>query len=435
MSRPTPEQIEAADPARSAWVSANAGSGKTRVLTQRVARLLLAGSRPECILCLTYTKAAAAEMQNRLFGMLGGWAMASDERLGAELAALEGRNAPERDAARLADARRLFARALEAPGGLRIQTIHAFCDALLRRFPLEAGVSPRFAVMDEREEASLVARVTREMADDAATGRDDAFDRAAERLDEGGIEALIRAVRAERAAFEGAALEPRLEALLGEAARLSPREAAARSLAGLGADALAFQAEQFRRYGGKTEQAIAGAIDAALATREADPEGAVAALAAAVLTKGGAPRKGLPTKKLLAAEPRAGEWIERLAGWALEAVDRRSAVETAARARDLDRFARALLDRYARAKAARGLLDFHDLVHRARDLLTRADMAAWVLFKLDRGIDHVLVDEAQDTSPEQWQVIQAITEEFHAGMSARPGPRTLFVVGDVKQSI
>ena len=141
-------QVRAADPARSTWVSANAGSGKTRVLTDRVARMLMAGTDPARILCLTYTKAAAAEMQNRLFRRLGGWAMQPDEALRAALADLGVADAPDAgaiDAARLARARRLFAQAIETPGGLRILTIHAFCAALLRRFPLEAGVSPASA--------------------------------------------------------------------------------------------------------------------------------------------------------------------------------------------------------------------------------------------------------------------------------------------------
>ncbi|HEX9858229.1 MAG TPA: UvrD-helicase domain-containing protein, partial [Paracoccaceae bacterium] len=141
-------QVQAADPRHSTWLSANAGSGKTRVLTDRVARLLLDGVEPGRILCLTYTKAAASEMQNRLFRRLGEWAMREDTELRATLAELgvEGGMAPDT----LTNARRLFARAIETPGGLRIQTIHSFCASLLRRFPLEAGVSPQFTELDDR---------------------------------------------------------------------------------------------------------------------------------------------------------------------------------------------------------------------------------------------------------------------------------------------
>ena len=140
----TRAQIEAARPDASTWLTANAGSGKTRVLTDRVARLLLDDVEPQHILCLTYTKAAASEMQNRLFKRLGEWAMLKDEALRDALADLgvQGALTPEQ----LRNARTLFARAIETPGGLKIQTIHSFCAALLRRFPLEAptlrGITP-----------------------------------------------------------------------------------------------------------------------------------------------------------------------------------------------------------------------------------------------------------------------------------------------------
>ena len=163
-------QVKAAAPSASSWVSANAGSGKTRVLTDRVARLLLAGTEPQKILCLTYTKAAAAEMQNRLFKTLGAWAMLDDAALRAALREL-GEPGEAIPPDRLARARTLFARALETPGGLRIQTIHAFCEALLRRFPLEAGVAPQFGVLEDRRAKAL----REEVLDGLATARPDAF--------------------------------------------------------------------------------------------------------------------------------------------------------------------------------------------------------------------------------------------------------------------
>ena len=132
-------QKTAADPARSAAVSANAGSGKTKTLVDRVARLLLQGAKPETILCVTFTKAAASEMQRRLFQTLGAFAIARDEVLTAALSELEGRPAEAYDESRLSAARRLFALALETPGGLKIQTLHGFCEKLLRQFPWRRG--------------------------------------------------------------------------------------------------------------------------------------------------------------------------------------------------------------------------------------------------------------------------------------------------------
>jgi len=428
--QPTPEQREAADPARSVWVTANAGSGKTGVLTDRVARLLLGGVAPERILCLTYTKAAAAEMQERLFRLLGGWAMAEDDALGTALAAVTGAPAP--GPAALADARRLFARALETPGGLKIQTIHAFCDGLLRRFPLEAGLSPRFRELDDRERARMLIDALAGMAAEAEAGRDHAFDGAASRITDGGLGGLIEAILAKRRAFEGTAapgtLDNRLGALLGGEAldQAASARAAFLGLGGFGGLLALLDAK-----GGAQEKKIATALRAAEAAT--DPSVAVRAVLAAVLTAEGKPRKtGFPTKDV--AKAGGADDAARLTEWAVAARAALNAADSAARARDLDRFARALLARYGAAKAEAGVLDFHDMIERARALLTEREMAAWVLWKLDHGIEHILVDEAQDTSPEQWQVIGALTEEFFAA-APEGAPRTLFVVGDEKQSI
>src|SRR6202790_671826 len=150
-------QREASDPSLSAWVSANAGSGKTYVLAQRVIRLLLGGTPPAKILCLTFTKAAAANMATSVFDRLAQWTALSDDELDAAFRAMSNeRPQPERRAA----ARRLFAQALETPGGLKVQTIHAFCTRLLQQFPFEANVPARFAVLDEAAESQLLDQLT-----------------------------------------------------------------------------------------------------------------------------------------------------------------------------------------------------------------------------------------------------------------------------------
>ena len=230
MSRPTPEQRAATDPDRSNWVGANAGSGKTQVLTQRVARLLLAGAEPQKILCLTYTKAAASEMQTRLFRTLGGWAMASEGALRSILSDLTGEAPEVASDETLVRARRLFARALETPGGLKIQTIHAFCETLLRRFPLEAGVSPRFEVADEVQSDRMLTSVREAMAEAAENGEDQGFDRAAEQLSEDAIAQLTLAVLDHRSDIGNARVGSALEAVFGAAARTSPNQIAADAL-------------------------------------------------------------------------------------------------------------------------------------------------------------------------------------------------------------
>lgn len=431
IQRPTPAQIAAADPAVSAWVGANAGSGKTRVLTQRVARLLLAGAAPARILCLTYTKAAAAEMQSRLFATLGDWAMAPDTWLAEQLGALAGQP-PVTDPAQLAAARRLFARALETPGGLKIQTIHAFCDALLRRFPLEAGVSPRFAVLGDRDIAQLRARLRLDLAARAESGADPAFDQLAEVLNEDAIDQVTAAAFRLRQAFPGDPVGPRLVAHFGPVAGQTPDQMAREALARFDWDRMAPLIASLAA-GGVGDRKLAEAL--VLARQHGDPVASLHRMITALLTKEQQPRKNLPTKAVVAANPNAATWVAKLQERATLWSDQFAAIRSAGRAARLDGFATAALGGYAAAKRARALLDFDDLVAGAGQLLTGSDMAQWVLWKLDQGLDHILVDEAQDTAPAQWAVIEAIAREFHAGEGARDTHRTLFVVGDEKQSI
>lgn len=427
-------QAQAADPRASVWVSANAGSGKTKVLTDRVARLLLGGVAPERILCLTYTKAAAAEMQNRLFLRLGEWAMLEDGKLRAELEKLGG---PVPGGGRaLRAARRLFARAIDAPGGLKIQTIHAFCAGLLRRFPLEAGVPPDFAEIDDRARRLMIE----EILDDMASGPDAPAVEAVARHHTGeNLADLADEVARNRRLFDAAkdaagwwaafGLPPEYDeaALLAEVFRGDEKALADRLIPILAA-------------GLDTDTKLAsglGKLDLAVPTLPA-----LIGLEGMLLTKGGktpfaAKIGALPTKRLREgpAAPFVSDF-EALMTRVERGRARRVALLAARRALALQDFALPFLAAYAARKLARGALDFDDLILKAGDLLARPDVAAWVLYRLDGGIDHVLVDEAQDTSPAQWEVVRLIAEEFTAGLSAREDvPRSLFVVGDPKQSI
>jgi ATP-dependent helicase/nuclease subunit A len=425
----TRAQIEAADPDASAWVSANAGSGKTRVLTDRVARLLLRGVSPGRVLCLTYTKAAAAEMQLRLFKRLGAWSMLDDAALEAELRGL-GAEIEDR-AVDLDRARRLFAQAIETPGGLKIQTIHAFCAALLRRFPLEAGVSPRFEEMDDA--AALLLRD--EVLQEVASGPDrDALDAVARHFTGETLGDLAAQILRHRDAFEGAVP---LDAALGLPPGFDAGALTACTFEGGEAGMLAEVARRMEG-GGKTDRANAPVL-AALARGPLDAA-ALPALEGLLLTKGGAapfsPKIGkFPTKTVRAADGFPAEALDALMERVAEARPLRLALAVAERSRALHRFARTLIAAMDAAKARRALLDFDDLVLRTRALLRDPSVASWVLYKLDGGIDHILVDEAQDTSPAQWNVIEALAEEFTSGRGARDDPRSIFVVGDPKQSI
>ncbi len=427
-------QIAAAEPTTSVWLSANAGSGKTRVLTDRVARLLLGGVPPERILCLTYTKAAAMEMQNRLFQRLGAWAMMPDAQLRKTLAEI-GEGAI--DPARLRVARTLFARAIEAPGGLKIQTIHSFCASVLRRFPLEAGVSPGFTEIDDRVQARLIA----DLMDDLAKGPDAAaLDGVAPLLSEDdGLRKLSRAVVNGADDFDPIWDWPAICDWAGIDPAMTEEDLIARALDGDDRDLCQMLLPALNPKNTQHKAACATIPDFPWDTPGL---GDLARLEHALLSGAGSKEPSQPKAGIFnnaAVRAAMGNSLARLADLAdrlASARPLRLGLLTARRTHMLHRFAGAFLPRYAEAKALRGWLDFDDLIRATRRLLTSQTMAQWVLFRLDGGIDHILVDEAQDTSPAQWDIVKTLAAEFATGMGARADvARTIFVVGDKKQSI
>ncbi|MFQ5347754.1 MAG: double-strand break repair helicase AddA [Rhodothalassiaceae bacterium] len=438
--RLTSPQIAASDPKASVWVTASAGTGKTHVLTARLLRLMLEGTPPENILCLTFTRAAAAEMANRLRETLGRWTRLEDVALDANIDATCGIRASEAVRAR---ARRLFAEVLELEDGMHIDTIHAFCQALLARFPLEAGLSPQFEVIDERQAADLLAEARDHVLVDAANRR--------------ALALIAREVNEEDFAKLTAALigaRRRLRHLLRTYSGAEGVAQAVRRALGLGADederkvigdaSAAAPIEKLRRlatvfatHGGRAEQGVVAALNAFLGAAESERPARWPDYAGIFLRRDGEPRstRGFPTKDVVAAWPEAADVI------AAE-IDRVAAVETRLRllravalTAAAMRVGEAILHRYEIGKAQAGTLDYDDLIEKTEALLRDTDMAPWVLYKLDHGIDHVLVDEAQDTNRAQWRIIEALTAEFFAGTGARELVRTVFAVGDVKQSI
>ncbi|MCA0995337.1 double-strand break repair helicase AddA [Alloyangia pacifica] len=418
------KQVEAARPDASTWLAANAGSGKTRVLTDRVARLLLDEVLPEHILCLTYTKAAATEMQNRLFRRLGAWAMLDDDALIAELRqlGLEGALPPER----LRQARTLFARAIETPGGLRIQTIHSFCASLLRRFPLEAGVSPQFTEMEDRSAEMLRAEVLERMAERHAP----LVEAMAPFLGEE-PESLLSELCSRKAAFLPPRAPEDIRALYGLPEEMDEDDVLSQVFLGSESDLIA-RVLPILKAGKSTDQTAAKKLE-----RFTGPDvPGMLALEDALLTQKGTVSSRMATKA--SKEAMGPDWpkLEQLAERVESARESRLAFDAVKREITLHRFAQVFLPEYEQEKMLRGWLDFDDLVIRARDLLADDRVADWVLYRLDGGIDHILVDEAQDTSPVQWQVIERLAREFTAGEGARGDVRrTIFVVGDKKQSI
>ena len=415
----TAQQRRAADPAASAWVDANAGSGKTKVLADRVLALLLQGALPERILCLTYTRAAAAEMRIRIERELAGWATAPDTDLARALVDL-GAEAPDEDMK--ARARRLFARTVDAPVGLRIDTIHAFCQSLLGRFPIEAGVSPWFQLADEREALTRQANARDAVLDRRGDGIGEAVARIADNLSEYNIRAFIAELLRNRGAFGPQALDTLRSALV-------LPEVPERTKKGMKA---LRKAAEILAGGGVRDRQHAERLRCWADIGEPSDDD-IDEVRKVFFKSNGEEREEFGTKNLPGRERLPGlladerERIERLR-------TRRRIEATLAASEAALALGEAVDREYRRSKGRAGLLDYDDLIERARDLLRHAP-AAWVHYKLDRGIDHVLIDEAQDTSPEQWDVVEALTQEFFAGEGAGEGPRTLFAVGDPKQSI
>jgi ATP-dependent helicase/nuclease subunit A len=430
----------AADPARHAWAAAHAGTGKTKVLIDRVLGLLLAGAPPHRILCLTYTRAAATEMRNRLALRLGEWAARDEAALAADLAALLGR-APDR--AEHARARRLFAATLEAPGGLQIATLHAFCQSVLKRFPLEAGVPPHFEVLEPGDaqrlqlgarratladprhalDIGIIARWTKEnelaVAVRDAVSRGDFRDRLAA---EGAAPAIAEAWRA--LGFD-APTTP--EAEIDAAGALDPaHEAALRRVAA----AFAHGTPPERGYAGSMAVWLAATVTARAVLFDD--------YAGAFLTKEGSPLKKYPTKATAAALGADVDAYRQEQERIVAVRQRIAAAEMGQATSALLAVAAAIDGRYRAAKRAAARLDYDDLIAAVDALLDPAKGALpWVMFKLDEGIDHVLVDEAQDNSDRQWRIVERLTADYFAGAGrARAGGEpTVFVVGDFKQSI
>ena len=429
----TIRQIEAADPSRSTWLSANAGSGKTRVLTDRVARLLLDGVSPQNILCLTYTKAAASEMQNRLFKRLGEWAMRDNGPLASDLRDLGVERSMNPD--ELAHARTLFAKAIETPGGLKIQTIHSFCAAILRRFPLEAGVSPTFTEMEERDAQLLRMEVLDDLCGGEAA---DIVQNILGFLTDQTLDKLVKEVMYHQDAFRGEIDERAIYETYGLDPRAEEIDALAIAFDGSEAALISQIAESAKRAG-KSYEKIAQDLLKIDTNKVKLTDLEVLFDHFLYSNEKTSKSRNFPQERHTKAVDAFAPFIEELHDWmdrAAEAYQYILAVRAARQTSALFSFARAFIPAYDAKKTARGALDFDDLIRKTRVLLTEKSFAQWVLYKLDGGIDHILVDEAQDTSPMQWDVIRALTEEFATGQGAgAERERTIFVVGDKKQSI
>jgi len=432
------EQALAADPVAHASLSASAGTGKTQVLTARVLLLLLQGARPESILCLTFTKAAAAEMANRIGARLAAWVRISDKILRKELFALRAPTDPRT----LERARQLFAKVLDCPGGLKIQTIHAFSQSLLAAFPAEAGIVPGFQPIEGRAEQELVRRTLAELLADAEATGNEALIRDVQvlsrRLGEANAVEYLQACARRPEAMDALGAPGRIEAKIRKRMDLreeSPEDYIASRCGddGFDCDLLRAVADANRRWGTATGFGHADTIEQWLGLTPIERAARLGELRKVVLTEKGAPRVSAGQTR---AEPHYEEHAGRLANLIGELLRLQNGARLAADIAAGLRAGQAFAAAYTRAKRAAGVADFNDLIEWTRTLLRQQGMGDWVRYKLDRQVDHVLVDEAQDTNAAQWEIIEQLVEEYFSGSSeSDQRVRTLFMVGDFKQAI
>ncbi len=444
MTSPTDEQARASDPGASVWVAASAGTGKTFVLTNRVLRILLNGTRPEKILCLTFTKAAAAEMANRINKRLGQWVVCTEEILSQQITELTGEKPSSEQ---LEQARKLFAQVLEVPGGLKILTIHSFCQSLLGRFPLEAGIAPHFQVMDDRTTLEHLTRakdiVLTEAQPDISPALAKALTHISCKVTENTFADLIRELIGQRSGLERMMthfqMVDRAVLAMGKMLNLKPSDSREAFIED------ACREEQFNGIGLRraVESLLSGsATNQKIATKMAnwlsspnDRAQNYVEYISAFLTKGGDIRKKLMPDKMVASSPAEFEAMGHEAERLLAIEEKLKLLTLMENSAALLTIGAAMMTAFGDSKKRHAVMDYDDLILKVTGLIGRSGIADWILYKLDGGIDHILIDEAQDTNPEQWQVVKSLANEFFVGEGSRQERRTIFAVGDVKQSI
>jgi ATP-dependent helicase/nuclease subunit A len=438
---PTKQQLSAADPAHSVWVTANAGSGKTHVLVERIIRLLLDGAEPSTLLCITFTKAAAAEMSTRLYDKLSRWTACDDGALNAELSGL-GVDATKPEI--ILRARQLFTYVLETPGGLKIQTIHAFCERILQLFPVEAKMAPGFRVLDDRQSSSMREHAKNTLLREIESGADknltDAFaiisaNAGADSFDDI-LQNFLSAAQNIRSLLDSEISGESLGLLLKNTLNIDLVETS---------KSVSYRLEQIDQAAYETHAAILapygkhGKHDPApimkllLAAHEKAP-----LLEQLYFTKDKPlkPRSALMSVSTKKNEPETADFIESETARILQEIHRCDLLKRIEATAAMFTIAKAIYQKTEDLKRQIASYDYDDLIRRTSQLMGNARAAQWVLYKLDSGLNHILLDEAQDTSPAQWRIFEALAAEFFAG-SGQPKKhnRTIFVVGDRKQSI
>ena len=433
----TKQQNAASDPNFSVWVEASAGTGKTKVLSDRVLRILLSGANASRILCLTYTKAAAVEMKNRISQRLGEWVIKSEEELKKEIYKISGESV---GSAEIKKARTLFAQVLDTPGGIKIQTLHSFYEEILKRFPLEAGVAPYFSVIDSRTSKEALSDISRKLIltaqenPESLTGQNISWLTA--NIKENKFSQILKIIiekrniilelMSEYEDFESFiySLHQKLGVKQGETV-----ESAIQSLWDRTDKSLIKNIAQALSHGAATDNKHSEYLYQCLEVFDYQKYKSV------FLKKDNETYAKLASKNSVSFWPDVIDAMSVLAHDLQVLEDYFIKILLVQSTTALMGVAKDLNDGYSEFKRANAMLDFEDLVLLTKKLLSKETVSKWVLYKLDGGIDHILIDEAQDTSPNSWAIVKSLTEEFFAGVGQKEKSSTVFAVGDRKQSI
>jgi len=443
IARASADQAKASDPAASVFVSANAGTGKTKLLTDRVLRLLLSGAPADAILCVTYTRAAAAEMRNRIFKRLADWAIIPAKALGEDLENM-GIHTPSQDMRRRA--RSLFAEILDNDDGPRVETVHSFCQSILRRFPIEAGVAPHVQLADDDEQSRLKAMARANILYHPSPELAASVLLIAEAVSEGRADEIVNDFINRAVGLDSpdclARIESHFRDDLGVVSADTERDMLMARLDLIQVEKLRAVSVALQTSKSKI-QIDRGAKMAVWLAQTGEGRIEKLSFLADALFSAGKPRKQLSNADIRETSPQ----IDAIQKQAIETIKPLLPDRAAQICRDrtmaLYRFGMAFNQEYSRLKIQRGLLDYNDLITHTNNLLAASEAAQWVAWKLDNGIQHLLIDEAQDTSPAQWKLLRRLVDEFFDGEGASPHrastatslPRTMFAVGDFKQSI
>ena len=398
-------QVQASDPSFSTWVSASAGTGKTKVLTDRVLRLLLQNAEFSKILCLTFTNAAAGEMKERIAAVLSDWANITEEELKEKLSSTLGRKCNFKE---LEQAKSLYSKYLNSDEKINVQTIHSFCQKLLKKFPLEAEISPSFAIIDETKSYQVLKRVKNELLSKNSLLPINNYLNA--NFHEVTIDEIISEIVKNKTKFFNS--NYKYNCIKSESEKII---------------------YYLNNFTSSEWEVIASfsTIQNIIGLKQAPKQ-----IKKFFLTDSGQKRKKIVPQKIVKEGSNLYSDLERIQDLIFILDQKEKTKQLELHSKLLSMLGSAILSEYEEYKSKKGLLDYDDLIIYSSKLLKASDAKEWVLYKLDGGIDHLLVDEAQDTSFNQWQIIEALIEEFYSGDSTEAlKEKTVFVVGDEKQSI